>query len=60
MKKSYTSPNLRIDMFRSENIITTSGGNDQTHSLADDMKKNGSVTSVKEMTFADFKSMIVL
>lgn len=60
MKKSYTSPNLKIDMFRSENIITTSGGDDQTHSLADDMKKNGSVTSVTQMSFNDFRSMIVL
>ncbi len=57
MKKSYTSPNLRIDMFRSENIITTSGTT--TTSLTQDMTANG-VTSVKEMTFEDFKSMIVL
>ncbi len=60
MKKSYTSPNLKIDMFCSENIITTSGGDDQTHSLADDMSKNGNVTSVTQMSFNDFKSMIVL
>ena len=52
MKKSYTSPNLKIDMFRSENIITTSGTT--TTSLAQDMTDNG-VTSVKEMTFEEFK-----
>ncbi len=53
MKKNYEIPNIAISRFMIENIITTSGGEDNVRRMTEKMSGDGyTVTSVD---LSDFK-----